>query len=57
MMFFHNYLANKYPESFDAAVPADLVYSGNIKLTDKVENSSIDAVNWFYLQQERMRRL
>jgi phosphoribosylformylglycinamidine cyclo-ligase len=36
-------LADKYPESFDASVPKDLVYSGNIKLTDSVENSSIDA--------------
>jgi phosphoribosylformylglycinamidine cyclo-ligase len=40
---FHSYLADKYPESFDAAVPADLVYSGNMKLTDSVENSPIDA--------------
>jgi phosphoribosylformylglycinamidine cyclo-ligase len=40
---FHKYLAEKYPESFDAAVPEDLVYSGNTKLTDKVENSPIDA--------------
>jgi len=40
---FDNYLAKKYPESFDASVPEDLVYSGNIKLTDKVENSPIDA--------------
>ena len=40
---FDNYLAKKYPESFDAAVPADLVYSGKAKLTDKVENSPIDA--------------
>jgi phosphoribosylformylglycinamidine cyclo-ligase len=40
---FHTYLADKYPESFDAAVPADLVYSGNMKLTDSVENSPIDA--------------
>ena len=40
---FHNYLAQKYPESFDASVPADLVYSGNVKLTDSVENSPIDA--------------
>ena len=40
---FHKYLADKYPESFDAAVPNDLVYSGNTKLTDKVENSPIDA--------------
>lgn len=40
---FHKYLADKYPESFDAAVPSDLVYSGNTKLTDKVEGSPIDA--------------
>ena len=29
--------ANKYPESFDAAVPNELVYSGTKKLTDSVE--------------------
>ncbi|GAA3782171.1 AIR synthase-related protein [Corallibacter vietnamensis] len=40
---FHNYLAEKYPESYDAAVPEDLVYSGQVKLTDSVENSPIDA--------------
>ena len=40
---FSKYLANKYPESFDAAVPEKLVYSGNVKLTDAVENSPIDA--------------
>jgi phosphoribosylformylglycinamidine cyclo-ligase len=40
---FANYLAQKYPESYDAQVPADLVYSGQIKLTDAVENSPIDA--------------
>jgi phosphoribosylformylglycinamidine cyclo-ligase len=40
---FNKYLADKYPESFDAAVPSDLVYSGNVKLTDEVENSPIDA--------------
>jgi len=40
---FHNYLAQKYPESFDASVPEDLVYSGNVKLTDAVENAPIDA--------------
>jgi phosphoribosylformylglycinamidine cyclo-ligase len=36
-------LATKYPESFDAAVPEDLIYSGQGKLTDAVENSPIDA--------------
>ncbi|WP_282068540.1 AIR synthase related protein [Olleya namhaensis] len=40
---FDNYLAKKYPESFDAAVPEDLVYSGKVKLTDKVEGSPLDA--------------
>jgi phosphoribosylformylglycinamidine cyclo-ligase len=40
---FHKYLAEKYPESFDAAVPEDLVYSGAVKLTDPVENSPLNA--------------
>ncbi|MDC0006839.1 AIR synthase-related protein [Winogradskyella sp.] len=40
---FSKYLAEKYPESFDAAVPEDLVYSGQTKLTDTVENSPLDA--------------
>jgi len=40
---FHKYLAEKFPESFDAAVPEELVYSGNVKLTDNVENSPINA--------------
>ena len=40
---FHNYLAEKYPESFDAAVPEDLVYSGQVKLTDSVEGAPLDA--------------
>lgn len=40
---FAKYLAEKYPESFDASVPNDLVYSGQTKLTDTVENSPIDA--------------
>lgn len=40
---FSKYLAEKYPESFDNAVPEDLVYSGNCKLTDSVEGVDIDA--------------
>ncbi len=40
---FDKYLASKYPESFDAAVPSDLVYSGKTKLTDAVDGSPIDA--------------
>ena len=40
---FDKYLAHKYPESFDAAVPEELIYSGKVKLTDKVENLPLDA--------------
>ena len=40
---FGKYLAEKYPESFDHAVPSDLVYSGNAKLTDAVEGVPLDA--------------
>ena len=40
---FAHYLADKYPESYDAQVPEDLVYSGNVKLTDSVKNSPVDA--------------
>jgi len=40
---FHKYLAEKYPESFDASVPEDLVYSGQTKLTDTVKDAPIDA--------------
>ncbi|AND62951.1 phosphoribosylformylglycinamidine cyclo-ligase [Flavobacterium covae] len=40
---FINELASKYPESYDASVPPELVYSGRIQLTDTVEGSPIDA--------------
>ena len=40
---FAKYLAEKYPESFDAAVPGELIYSGKLKLTDSVEGSPLDA--------------
>lgn len=40
---FHNDLATKYPESFDASVPSDLVYSGSIALTDVVDGVPLDA--------------
>ena len=40
---FSHELAAKYPESFDAAVPEDLVYSGSYKLTDSVKESPINA--------------
>ena len=40
---FDKYLADKFPESFDSAVPEELVYSGKVKLTDKVEGSPLNA--------------
>ena len=40
---FSKYLAEKYPESYDKAVPEELVYSGAYKLTDSVEGSPINA--------------
>lgn len=40
---FSKTLALKYPESFDSAIPTELVYSGQMELTDKVMNSPLDA--------------
>ncbi|MBP5716413.1 MAG: phosphoribosylformylglycinamidine cyclo-ligase, partial [Bacteroidales bacterium] len=40
---FAKYLAEKYPESYDHAVPEELVYSGGLKLTDSVADSPLDA--------------
>jgi phosphoribosylformylglycinamidine cyclo-ligase len=40
---FEKALAKAFPESFDAAVPEELVYSGTKSLTDKVEGSPLDA--------------
>ena len=40
---FANYLADKYPESYDSSIPEDLIYSGGMKLTDNIQNLGIDA--------------
>ena len=40
---FAKYLAEKYPESFDASVPPELVYSGSKRLTDPVGGTPLDA--------------
>lgn len=40
---FAKYLAEKYPETFDAKVPQELVYSGSMHLTDNVEGSPLNA--------------
>jgi phosphoribosylformylglycinamidine cyclo-ligase len=37
-----HYLATKYSESFDPAVPESLVYSGSKSLTDSVEGTSLN---------------
>ena len=40
---FEKALAKAFPESFDAAVPEELVYSGTKSLTDQVEGSPLNA--------------
>jgi phosphoribosylformylglycinamidine cyclo-ligase len=40
---FAKYLAEKYPESYDHAVSAGLVYSGNCKLSDSTEVEGVNA--------------
>lgn len=40
---FAHYLATKFPESFDPAIPLDLVYSGSKKLTDAIAGTGLDA--------------
>lgn len=41
-VFYHT-LAEKYPESYDHAIPEELVYSGSYEMTDHVEDSPLDA--------------
>lgn len=40
---FDHSLATEFPESFDGAIPADLVYSGTKKFQDIVEGTPLDA--------------
>ncbi len=40
---FARYLAEKYPESYDEAVPRELVYSGGMTLTDAIDGVPLDA--------------
>lgn len=40
---FGKYLAERYPESYDAAVPQELVYSGSARLTDTVDGVPVNA--------------
>lgn len=39
---FSKYIAQKYPESYDHAVPEELVYSGNYKLTDTISDAPVN---------------
>jgi len=40
---FHKYLAGLYPESYDGSMPASLVYSGQMRLTDPTPVPGVDA--------------
>lgn len=40
---FNKTVAKKYPETFDTAVPEELVYSGSVGLTDKVDGVPVNA--------------
>ncbi|MGM9732999.1 MAG: AIR synthase-related protein [Prevotella sp.] len=40
---FSKYLAEKYPETYDHAVPDELVYSGSYRLDQEVEGSPVNA--------------
>ncbi len=40
---FHQYLAKKYPESYDSQIPSELVYSGSKQLNDEMEGVEVDA--------------
>jgi phosphoribosylformylglycinamidine cyclo-ligase len=41
-VFEHN-LANLFPESYDAAIPEEFVYSGGMSLTDSIEDCPLNA--------------
>ena len=40
---FAKYLAEKYPETYDHGVPADLVYAGGLRLTDWIDEVGMTA--------------
>lgn len=42
---FHKALSNQYPESFDPAVPEELVYAGKKSLQDKIKISDTESVD------------
>lgn len=40
---FSKIYAEKYPESYDNKIPAEVIYSGNLKLTDRISGTGMDA--------------
>lgn len=40
---FSKYLAENYPETYDKNVPEELIYSGGLKLTDRIPETALDA--------------
>ena len=40
---FHNYFAEKYPESYDDLIPQSLVYTGKYRVTEMIEELGMDA--------------
>jgi len=40
---FASYLSAKYPESIDTSLPCELIYSGKLRLTDRIEGLDTDA--------------
>lgn len=40
---FAGYLAQKYPESYNPDIPAELIYSGSCRLTDRIAETGLDA--------------
>lgn len=39
---FNRHVAENYPESYDGGIPADLVYTGSYRLTDRIEGVPLD---------------
>lgn len=48
---FHKNLADKYPQSYDNELPQEVVYTGGLKLTDKIEVDYMD-VNGTLIKEE-----
>lgn len=40
---FENYLAKKFPDSFDHGIDPSLIYNGSLKLTDSIAELNVDA--------------